>query len=252
MTPEPLVVPFGYVLKPQYRPKVGHWKMNVNGGNVLPDLSGNNNHGILTNFNWTATSGWGGNGLIFDGLNDYVSLGNKSILTNIPSAITLSLWIYPLNITGLQYLGGKGSDKICLYFDYTNILKFRTSGLSPGVVLTSATAFNNKQWYHIAVTYDANAGSNNKKIYVNGIIDSQATITGNLDTSVETYILGAYYSLGLYYFNGVMDDFRVTNGALSADEVAHAYFQQEDEWDFGIDEMLGGGTPIELLQGQGW
>ena len=55
---EPLAVPFGYKLKPQYRQGlVGHWKMNVNGGNILPDLSGNNNHGTLTNFGWTTTSG---------------------------------------------------------------------------------------------------------------------------------------------------------------------------------------------------
>jgi hypothetical protein len=61
--PEPLAIPFGYCLKEQYRQGlVGHWKMNVNSGIVLPDLSGNGNHGTLTNMANppTATSGWAG------------------------------------------------------------------------------------------------------------------------------------------------------------------------------------------------
>ena len=40
------------------------------------DYSGNGNHGVLNNFNFTEESGYGGNKLLFDGVDDYISFNN--------------------------------------------------------------------------------------------------------------------------------------------------------------------------------
>ena len=49
----------------------GWWRFNENSGTTLTDYSGNDNHGTLNNFDWTAESDWTtgrwGPGLKFDG-----------------------------------------------------------------------------------------------------------------------------------------------------------------------------------------
>lgn len=42
---------------------------------IAKDLSGNGNHGTLHNFNFTAESGYEKNGVLFDGVDDYVGVG---------------------------------------------------------------------------------------------------------------------------------------------------------------------------------
>ncbi len=260
MIPEPLVVPFGYRLKPAYRNGlVGHWKMNVNGGNVLPDLSGNNNHGALMNFDWIAASGWGGNGLIFDG-GDYLIMPDSanSVLNITGKELTISYWVRPtglgVNFGGIAMkadnLGSKGygctytSNKFnfFLYTNLTGYYSYATNGNYPLNI-----------FYFIVNVYDGVS----VKIYVNGILDLSSGHYGNIvGHNTKVFSIGDFildggttpYANG--YYVGVIYDVRIYNRALSADEVAHSYFQQEDEWDFGIDEILGGGTPIELLQRQ--
>lgn len=45
---------------------------------IAEDLSGNGNHGTLQNFNYTSESGYDKNKLLFDGVDDYVSIGSIS------------------------------------------------------------------------------------------------------------------------------------------------------------------------------
>jgi Tfp pilus assembly protein PilE len=55
------------------------------------DKSGNNNHASVYNFDYTTTSGSDGSGaVVFDGINDYINLGNLNFgaLTNV----TVSFW----------------------------------------------------------------------------------------------------------------------------------------------------------------
>ena len=52
------------------------------------DLSGKNNHGTLKNFVYNDNSGWKDDGLIFDGVDDYVDCGNDSSL-NLTDGITI-------------------------------------------------------------------------------------------------------------------------------------------------------------------
>jgi hypothetical protein len=61
---------------------VGYWSFDEGSGNIARDYSGNGNNGTLYNFNFTATSGWVdgkvGKALSFDGVDDYVNVGNPS------------------------------------------------------------------------------------------------------------------------------------------------------------------------------
>ena len=62
---------------------VGCWLFNEGAGRVANDISGYGNHGTLAGMvnPPTATSGWGGGGLQFDGSDDYVNIADTPTLS---------------------------------------------------------------------------------------------------------------------------------------------------------------------------
>jgi len=66
-------------------------------------------------------------------------------------------------------------------------------------VLTTGT------WYHVALV----RSSGTVTLYVNGVSNGSATVTGNITAS--NLVVGGYYSTS-YLYNGYLDDFRITNG----------------------------------------
>ena len=77
---------------------VGYWTFDEGAGNTAYDVSGNNNNGTLTNFNFDTTSGWTtgkvAGALKFDGVNDYVSVANSASLgVASTNKITISAWV---------------------------------------------------------------------------------------------------------------------------------------------------------------
>jgi hypothetical protein len=250
--PEPLIVPFGYRLKEQYRNGlVGHWKCNVNSGIILPDLSGNRNHGTLTNMANppTATSGWAGQVLRFNGTDNYVDAGSGASL-NVGNILTLSAWIKPTSVSVRQTIIGHNDEAgtFQLEFGYTS---GEVAVIISGVFIarTNSSIISANQWTHITYTRSG-TGSGTHKIYVNGVSQTLTTdASNNFVNPTQPTQIGRRL-VGNANFNGLIDDVRIYNRALSAGEVAHAYFQQEDEWDLGLDDDIDvtQGVPIELLQ----
>ena len=61
------------------------------------DLSGHDNDGTLSGFGYVAGSGWSGDGLEFDGVNDYVDCGNKAIF-DFTGEFTLEFIMFHKNL----------------------------------------------------------------------------------------------------------------------------------------------------------
>jgi len=77
-------------------------------------------------------------------------------------------------------------------------------------------------WYHFAVTYDSTSTSNLPKFYVNGALVAttvQGTPAGTQLSNVGTGYIGNRAAADRY-FNGLIDDLRIYNRALSATEIA--------------------------------
>lgn len=72
-------------------------------------------------------------------------------------------------------------------------------------------------WYHVAMTYDAGAGADNWKYYVNGNPAGSATLTGNMVMDYMPLVLGPDTS----GTNGTLQfsDFRIWSRARSAGEI---------------------------------
>ena len=190
---------------------------NEGAGSLANDISGNKNHGRLKNMAPNVQgSGWGGSkfggSLKFDGVDDYVNAGNNASLDI--TVATVSMW-FNANVTG-DSLMGRGFDKWRMYGNPMHIYNNRDGAYSSW---TTNWSYSINIWYHLVWV---NSGSN-EYLYINGELKDSRAVSGVLSSTTDL-ILGAYSTTG-DFFNGSIDEVRVYNRALSAEEVRLSYEQ---------------------------
>jgi hypothetical protein len=214
---------------------------------TLTDSSGHSNTGTIYGASRTDTDGgqWGdrsdvvfatGSALNFDGVNDYVNAGTPSTL-NLSNVITYEAWVYPPAystsstkfITGNCYYSGGWKGGWCVGMYATAIPYWwgfvstqAGDHLSTGSSSQTPVVLN--QWVHIVYTYD-NASA---KIYINGVLkdtDSSANKFEVPTISNSTVIAKNPYSNS--YTNAIIDEVRIYNRALSADEISRHYIRSK-------------------------
>jgi hypothetical protein len=94
-----------------------------------------------------------------------------------------------------------------------------TSGGGGEQQITGTSALNAGVWYHVAVTLNGNTGI----LYVNGAAvgtnNAMTLMPSSLGSTVNNYIGRSQYTADPY-LNGVFDEFRIYNVALSPAEIA--------------------------------
>ncbi len=213
---------------------VGYWPMDgivgsvVNGQtNGFQDLSGNGRNGTATNANGTGMNfvvGKISNAVQFDGVDDAIT---SSYIPNIGSnRLTISAWISP-NGSGTYEISNQGQWDGGPWTGWrfqlsSNALNLK---LGDGTSTTYAYSAGNIQsgvWQLVTATWDGSY----IRIYQNGTevgnISKSLTYSGNTDT----YNIGKYAG-SAYFFNGYIDDERVYNRALTADEIKAIYNAQK-------------------------
>jgi hypothetical protein len=189
-------------------------------GGGWADRSGNSNHGELINGPTYSSNGLGG--LVFDGTNDYISLGTS--FTNGYINITVSFWVYVYSDSGRQdivvkYPGGNGW---FVYYGGGGSNIFGVDGRE-----SSAAYFNNNttntylgnNWYNVVFTKNGT----NWRLYINSILDMNNT-NGNGTTAFNNNgILGIGGPLFSDYGKCNVSDVKIYNRALSASEVLQNY-----------------------------
>ncbi|MEK6954322.1 MAG: LamG-like jellyroll fold domain-containing protein [Candidatus Micrarchaeota archaeon] len=217
------------VLSEQYG-LAGYWMMDEGTGIAAFDSSGNGNTGQLRNTPlWVG--GKFGSSLQFDGnginyKNVYIP-HSTSLAT--PNAVTVSAWVYPLGISGdHQVVLAKWYDENSNFIG-SFVLELQPNGVTPQFVVRRAgdllvqTAVSNVnipvgQWYYVTGTYDGTT----IKIYVNGALTGTVSMSGTINQGNQPVIIGAhsYSSIeDVNIFNGIIDDVKLFNRALSFEEV---------------------------------
>jgi PKD repeat protein len=76
-------------------------------------------------------------------------------------------------------------------------------------------------WHHVAITYDAKAGLNNFKTYVDGIVMTQQTVTGTVVKNNGMLMIGARtaFASWYYYTKYAIDELRLWGRALTQQEL---------------------------------
>ena len=220
---------------------VGHWKFDECQGTTANDSSGNGNHGTITigatvpqttagtcSTPVDGTGAWynGKTGkynysMSFDGVDDYINIGSKAMLNSLGDpAMSISAWVKTNINSGTQVIAGRGNEWRLEKVNNSYIFEHRNSSnniVYPQVSNTST------DWVYLVGTYDKNVGY--ARLYVNGIlVDSEAQTLGTRLTQTENQIGNNYAWHGDgtyndYWFNGQIDDVRIYNYALTANQV---------------------------------
>ena len=199
---------------------VAHWDFGEGKGDILHDRSGNNNHGKIHGAKWV--KGRSGNALEFDGKDDYVDCGNAPIL-NITGPITVEVWSKAGGARGT--LGGNLVSKYSDYCGYS--LRANPDGTPLFYVtapkatpLASAPPYRAGQWVHLVGTWD---GKGTIQLYVNGARGTSTRATKLASTRANLHIGRASHHDG-EYFAGVIDEVRIYNRALPAEEIRQRFW----------------------------
>jgi len=200
-----------------HTPEHGYWPFEEGSGNITADASGNGNTGTLVNGPvWVA--GKVGNALRFDGVNDYVDAGNSSTL-NPTAALSVVAWINPSTTVPTQVFIGKYLTDFQYFLRLQGPrVRFAVKAGGTGASMTSNGVIAPNTWYHIVGTYDGSQ----MRVYINGALDSSLAKTGAMIDNGNRVNIGGRGGVGMY-FNGLIDDARVYDRALSDSEVLALY-----------------------------
>ena len=192
-----------------------------NSGTTALDLSGNGNHGTISGA--LRTKGKIGNGLYFDGVNDYVSIANSSSI-QFANAISVLYWI-KTNTTTSGMPISKGQEREYYCFGAGAISLAIYPGGSRLEQYSNFNHFNDNQWHLFVGTYaNSTAGGDGKiRIYVDGKFDAISAANNNtLRVENKTLALGQS-SAGSQWFNANLDEVSLFSRALSPKEISDYY-----------------------------
>ena len=206
---------------------VAAYAFNEIGGTTTLDGSGNGILGTLTN-GATFAAGKNGNAVSLDGANDFVTLGNPSLL-QLTGSMTISGWItasaFPSDDAVI--VSKRSASPLGMQLDTTVDRGSRTVGFK----LTNAAGSNMfrygvtvlqlNTWYHVAGVYNASAQTLN--VYVNGQLDNGVLVgtvtTTQQNSSTAVHIGQRPGAPGTFNFAGKIDDVRLYSRALTQAEI---------------------------------
>lgn len=197
--------------------------------NAVYDSSGENNYGTMENFNFNENSGWvvgrRDTALLFDGENDFVDCDNDSSLNFGAGSFSVEVWIRPANIVDAQFIVTKYNPTL----DVGWFLAVQTGGDLYMDVYDGANdlplfvdvPFTENTWYHVAFTYDTNVGS----LYIDGVLENSGdgSSVGDINTTTNLLIGRQDRDDAPLTFDGRIDEVRIYDRALSAEEVENHY-----------------------------
>lgn len=196
----------------------GLWKFDEGTGTTVSDSSGNGNHGTWNGWstaNWT--DGIYGKALVYDGIDDYVQLGDIPL-----TDLTISQWVKADNLafTDVSLVTRRNGDTTpSNYQTQLNGNKFKFSAYIGGWQWWLSTkTLNQGQWYFLTATVYGNT----LQLYINGKLDSVHTIPDLITTGTQTTSIGQKRAAGPWY-EGIIDEVNIYNREKSAEEVYTEY-----------------------------
>ncbi|MCW8801834.1 MAG: LamG domain-containing protein [Candidatus Bathyarchaeota archaeon] len=206
------------------------------------DLSGNGHHGTVYGAELIEDrNGKTDCAYYFDGSLDYIDLGSSSELKRYKSNYTVTGWIklesYPptYNSIILSYRNNQTASVSGSFIGIGGLqssLSKRVEFVQNASVtedeftydfMSSNTQLEIDTWYFFAVSYEYNGNlTNTIKIYLNGNLESQKLMGEIIDPEDVPSYLGCEPALSPtdYSYHGSMDEIRIYDQALSAEEIS--------------------------------
>lgn len=211
---------------------VGYWRMEEGSGTNTADLSGNNLTGTFDNVATWGGPQWadspvGAHALSFDGANDRVVIGNPAEL-RLTGPMTVSAWVFPRGFSTSGRIaakqGGGGSRGWSLNVENSSGpgksgAFMVASGANALVSVVTTTSLASNQWVHLCGVYEPGVAL---RIYTNGLLNNENTVNvpaAQYNNTLNVTIGGRPSGGVDNPFNGLIDEVRVFNRALTEAEI---------------------------------
>ena len=205
---------------------VGWWKLDETSGTSAADSSGTGNTGTLFNTPvWTAGGKDNGSlGFTYTS-SQYVDVGIGASL-QLTSVGTVAAWVKfgdqtpsgSWTIIAGNYDNNVDKNGYSL-FTWANNLAIEIADGSGGISARSPATYSDNNWHHAVGTWDGS----NLNMYVDGVLVASVAQTRNAVSNLYHINIGRDTHDANAYFNGLIDDVRIYNRALSAAEVLRLY-----------------------------
>ncbi|GAB1857977.1 hypothetical protein MHTCC0001_28140 [Flavobacteriaceae bacterium MHTCC 0001] len=163
--------------------------------------------------------------IYFDGVDDYVDMGNSLNLNS--TSFTISAWIKratgTINASIISKRNAAFTEGYDVSINSLGHLSFNVNGGTS--IITSSVPIPEEIWHHIAIVYDNGIAT----LYIDGVSDtSKASFLAPIATS-ESFLLGAADGSHLHttrYFSGNIDEVRIWNRALTIHQLRYMMNQE--------------------------
>jgi hypothetical protein len=202
---------------------VGRWRLDEGVGTLAADSSGLGHHAALVNgATWASRVGISDWCVAFDGVDDYMNIGDPSAgtLDFGFGSFSYGMWVYVYDDRGpwdmAWYKGGSSANDpgYDMELGSGNWAAYVSDGTTIRSVAMNSGVYG--QWVHLFVVVDRLA--KRMFLYANGALQSSTDITlltGSVSTSNEAWIGSPGYPL-----HARIDEVRVYSRALNTGEVA--------------------------------
>lgn len=162
----------------------------------------------------TAQFKFGTSSLLLDGTNDAVRFlqNDDYLLSN--GAFTIECWIRPATVAAGTYtIVGQwqaAPDLGWILYQFAGQLWFNcsTNGTNNFSDVGSATLLSANTWYAVAIDFDGTK----YRMYLNGTMVASSTTLRTINNSTLRLSIGAYSLTGGNYYNGWIDELRISKG----------------------------------------
>jgi len=189
------------------------------------DISGNGNNGTYSGGMGTVadTSAGGAFAYDFDGVDDCISTG-LGLLDNKQS-FSVSAWFKSdtasnEDVIVSEYVGSGNRTFLLDLRNSGNVLGYTLTTGTDSLAQTSSSPITIGVWYHIAYTFDSGDAS----VFVDGVLAVSDSGAGTVSaTSAANFMIGSrdVSAPVRSFFDGLLDDIRVFNRALTQSEITH-------------------------------
>ena len=233
---------------------VAHYKFDEGNGTIANNFS-TNGTSLNCTLSGTTIPIWTNEGkfnkaLNFNGINNYLYKSDNDLLDLRNNGFSATVWVKGPTQTGnhkvIVHKGASSSTFAGYWLSIKNDGKmdFAISDGSDWVInwISGNKIITDNKWHHLAFSWNP---ENGVTLFVDGIVDVFSNNTSIVDINgSDSFKIGGFSSSG-YSFNGLIDEVKIYNTALTADEIKQDY-NAGSAIQFGSTNQTIGGTTTSL------
>jgi hypothetical protein len=192
---------------------VAAWTLDEGKGDVVNDISGNENHGVLKGAEWVKEGKFGSSAIRFG--KGVVDIPMTDSLHIHGGDVTLALWLKleeaADNVTAVVQKDVGGTGRVWAETHTEEIVNWLGQGRNPSGIIAEVG-----RWYHYAVVIEA--ADRTIQMYIDGQAEGPSAKKA-LEDSVGDFRLGSHKQDGQNPWPGLLDDVALFKKALSDAEI---------------------------------